>query len=494
MAVARDVASESHTGTTGSQSQASFSWSHAAAGSGVKGVVVYVFNLTSSADLTTSVTYGGTAMSAVTSGFAADTSGEQGSCKAYFLGASVPQGTQTVVVNRTNNVAVMYATAATVTAAGDTEYNGVVIEQEDQALAQENIDDGTPGSDSVRFAGTYSGAANITSALVPGANSTLIGAIDPAANCAMSVWETTAGQGARPVGFVASSDDVAAVYLAVREISSGTNHTQTVTDNEGLLDSIDLVAVYSPAQTDPVGLADSVSYVQTAANSFTDPLGLTDTADPVTTSVRDQTDNLGLTDSITVVLTVDRAFTDNLGMVDAGTWFTIGSDQLGLTDGIIVVASGATAHTATITDNLGLTDTATPVTVSVRSQTDNLGLTDTSSQVAAYATTVTDPLGLTDTATAAISVVVTLTDTLGLLDGATAELALAVTVTDPLGLTDTETAGVVYLTTITDLLGLTDSISVSMFGSTFWTPNPADYTANPAAYVPVGPSDTPPAW
>src|SRR3989338_6515570 len=86
-AVAHDAASESHTGTTGSTNQASFTWTHTPAGT-PRGVLVYVF--TRSATLTvTGVTYGGIAMTAVAGGAAVDTGGEPGRVDAFFLGASV---------------------------------------------------------------------------------------------------------------------------------------------------------------------------------------------------------------------------------------------------------------------------------------------------------------------------------------------------------------------------------------------------------------------
>lgn len=222
MAVAFDAASESHTGTTGSQGEASFTWNHGGASSGVKGALVFVFGMDTSSDFITSVTYGGVSMSAVSGGRAVDSAGEAGSCKTYFLGASVPQGTQAIVVNRTNNASTFYAVAVTVLASTDTSVTGVVLEQGDQALAEENVDDGSPGTNSLRLAGTFSGLANITAALQPGANSTQLAGIDIGAIVAMAVRETTAGQGSRPVGFVGVSDDVAAVYLAVKESGSGT--------------------------------------------------------------------------------------------------------------------------------------------------------------------------------------------------------------------------------------------------------------------------------
>src|SRR3990167_10680032 len=103
MAVAHDASSESHTGTTGSASEASFSWSHTVVGT-PKGVFVLVFTIGTD-NLATSVTYGGVTMLALGTdgGVARDTATEPGVVKLFYLGSGVPTGNQTVVVNRTNN-------------------------------------------------------------------------------------------------------------------------------------------------------------------------------------------------------------------------------------------------------------------------------------------------------------------------------------------------------------------------------------------------------
>lgn len=216
MAVAHDDNSESHTGTTGSASEASFSWQHIPIGT-PRGVLVLTF-VNENADDALGVTYGGVALSAVSGGRAVDTAHEVGDCKAWFLGSAIPTGEQTVVVTRTNNANVMYAQATTVTAAADTEVTGVVLLQENQELIEQNVDDGSPGMDSVRYAGVNSGRAFPPPA---GASSTSYGFIAFGARTIRCVRETTAGQGSRPVGFADASDDVAAVHLAIREVVAG---------------------------------------------------------------------------------------------------------------------------------------------------------------------------------------------------------------------------------------------------------------------------------
>lgn len=217
MAVAHDSFSESHTGTVGSISEASFSWTHTPV-STLRGVQVKTFNRNSTGDNATAVTYGGVAMTAVTGGRAVDTAEEPSDCKLWELGSGIPSGAQTVVVTRVNNTDEMYATCVGQTAAADTAVVGIVLLENNGTLAEQSVDDGSPGTNSVRYAGLNSGLAAVPAA---GASSTALGNIDYGTHVIMVVRETTAGQGARSVGFSSGSvDDRAAVHYAVKELAA----------------------------------------------------------------------------------------------------------------------------------------------------------------------------------------------------------------------------------------------------------------------------------
>lgn len=220
MAVAHETATESHTGTTASISEDFFDFSVPFTASSIA-LLVYTFYLGNpDAALSVKIDPAGanTDVPAVSGGRAADTAIEIANTTTWFLGSGLPTTTTTVRVNRSNTPTSMWAVAITVTAATAVEITGILLEQEDQALTEENINDGSPGSNSVRYAGVLSGHADVVTALVAGANSTVLHTIDFGARVISTVRETTAGQGSRPVGFVAASDDVAAVYLAVREV------------------------------------------------------------------------------------------------------------------------------------------------------------------------------------------------------------------------------------------------------------------------------------
>lgn len=161
------------------------------------------------------MTYGGTALTAVPGGLAVDSSGEQGNCKAYFLGSSVPTGAKTVAVTSSNSGAEHFAWAITVTSVGDTAATGVVLLQGDGTLSEQSVDDGSPGAPSLRYAAGFTGLSSPPSV---GANSTLLDSVDQGTLGVAVCRETTSGQGSRSVGFSSgTTDDRAFVHLAVKE-------------------------------------------------------------------------------------------------------------------------------------------------------------------------------------------------------------------------------------------------------------------------------------
>lgn len=221
----------SHASASSSSNQASFTWNVNTTSD--RCVVVFVFSITgsttSTSDQSTSVTVGGTTCNKVEyTGFDNDT--ECGGVAAYWID-NVTQGASTaVVVNRNNNAVLMWAVAFSFAAAKACEvYHPGIITQGGSsqntasstagtgtgASGEVSVDDGTPGSNSMRCAGCYTGAASPIGA---GTNSTTGHTNDLGAFGASAHRETNAGQGSRSVGFATgTTDDRGAIYLAVRE-------------------------------------------------------------------------------------------------------------------------------------------------------------------------------------------------------------------------------------------------------------------------------------
>ena len=233
MAVAFDIQSESHTGTTGSASEASFTWSHNPTGV-PRGVLVFTF-VNANADNATGVTYDSVALTALAGARAVNTGTEPGDVKAWFLGASVPTtDPANVVVTRTNNANVMYAVAITLTGAANLEMKGTpVLVTTIGTLAETNVDSGADTA--IRFAGLNSGLAAVPTI---GGNSSAhnpTGSIDFGSRIISTCRETTPGSGSRPVGWSdAGSDDRAVVYLAIGEVAVAMSLLPTRTPYENL--------------------------------------------------------------------------------------------------------------------------------------------------------------------------------------------------------------------------------------------------------------------
>lgn len=220
MAVSHDAVSESHSGSLGNANDDQFSWTHTPSGT-PRGVLVFI-RCNNASDPVTAVSYGGQALSKPSGSYAVDPSGEPCSIQAWFLGSGIPTGAQSVVVDRTNNAVNVYGMAITQQASANTEVYtpGIVVLEENQALTEQNVDDGSPGTNSMRYGGVSSGVASPTS--INGPNSTTLITIDFGDTIAACCRENSAGQGSRPVGFDLATDDTAFVGLAVREIPAST--------------------------------------------------------------------------------------------------------------------------------------------------------------------------------------------------------------------------------------------------------------------------------
>src|SRR6185312_16367278 len=134
------------------------------------------------------------------------------------------------------------------------------------------------------------------------------------------------------------------------------------------------------------------------------------------------------------------------------------SDSLGLSD----TATSLKSFTTTLSDSLGLSDAIATKTSLQRSLSDSLGLSDTISTTKSLHITLTDSLGMSDTSTSLKSFTKSLTDSLGLSDTIDTTKSLHTTLTDSLELSDTFTNTNKSLhTTLSDSLGLSDTISTT---------------------------------
>lgn len=138
---------------------ATFSWTHSPVGTpGAMIVLIQHFGV--STDVLGTCTYGGVAMAEV--GQAFDTATEAGACYAFFLGASIPTGNQTVQCADSGSSGTKHAVSISLTAGADTELAGTGF-----CEVNENADDPScsiTGIAGASFAalGIFSGRGDVT--------------------------------------------------------------------------------------------------------------------------------------------------------------------------------------------------------------------------------------------------------------------------------------------------------------------------------------------
>jgi hypothetical protein len=223
MTITVDLATEDlRTGTTNPQT-----WSHGGASSGVKGVVIAILHGSSSTDHVTatagSVTYGGSNLTRIVR--ATDTAGEAGAAELWFLGSSVPQGTQTVSYANGGSTDDFHAVCITLLGDSNLEIIDFDSVSENTTNPQVTLQySAKTGTSAMAFGALYSGAT-LPSSLGSITNCVSIhDAVVTASSCTEVQRQTTAqtGTGDFTIGFTVGTDDVAYVAMVVAEMGAAT--------------------------------------------------------------------------------------------------------------------------------------------------------------------------------------------------------------------------------------------------------------------------------
>jgi hypothetical protein len=173
---------------------------------------VFIYHGQVSADLITSVTYGGVAMTRVNT--AKDTVDEPGGSYCYFLGSGIPTGAQTVSIDHTATTTTKIAVCITITADSDTIVAASGIVENNVADPSVALDSGADVA--IRYACLWSGNTSPTNLAVFAAF-TEMSNHDFGVNCGEIERETTPSSGSVTAGWTVASEDVGLVALAIKE-------------------------------------------------------------------------------------------------------------------------------------------------------------------------------------------------------------------------------------------------------------------------------------
>jgi len=260
MTVGVDVATEAVRTDTSSP----FTWSHAGAASGVKGVIVAAVHGVSSTDHVSAVTYGGVALTRQQRNI--DTATEPGAAELWFLGSGVPQGTQTVSVTCGATTDDFHFTSITLTGARDTR----VIDQDgvNENVANPSVTLQYANYSSMAFAALYGGGA-APSSFAENANCTRVHDHDLGAFYSAVCRQTTVGGADFAIGGTASTDDVAFAAIAVTDAeATGTAATTNAADTSSASGTVTVTGTSAATNAaDASGAAGLVTVLGSAATT-----------------------------------------------------------------------------------------------------------------------------------------------------------------------------------------------------------------------------------
>jgi hypothetical protein len=212
VAVTVDLAVEQvRTDTTDPQT-----WSHGGAASGVKGILVAAMHNVSDTDHVSAVSYGGSALTRIVRHV--DSATEPGAAEWWFLGESVPQGTQTVSAACTTTTDDFHFVSITLLAAGDLEivdFDGISGNTTNPSVT---LNYG--GRSCMAFGALFTGIDNGVAEFAENANCTAVhnANIGGGSQQTYVIRQTTAGTSDFAVGGTLSADDAAYAALAVAEV------------------------------------------------------------------------------------------------------------------------------------------------------------------------------------------------------------------------------------------------------------------------------------
>jgi hypothetical protein len=225
------------TGTTSPQT-----FSHAAAASGVRGVVVALVHGTSATDHVSAVSYGGVALTRVVR--TTDTVTEPGAAELWFVGTGLSgvQGTQTVSYTPGATTDDIHAVCMTVLSDADLEV--IDFDSTNTNAANPSLTLQYGSRTGLAFAALY-GGGSAPSAFTPNGNCETVHDHDLGAFYSEVIRQTTPNNADFAIGGTAASDDVAFVAMVVGKVAD-TNKELAGAATAGAAAGADLTVVRPP--------------------------------------------------------------------------------------------------------------------------------------------------------------------------------------------------------------------------------------------------------
>lgn len=285
------------------------------------------------------------------------------------------------------------------------------------------------------------------------------------------VVSTAAAYDAQADWGASESEEASLALIAYYEVSTGTDHTDTITDDVGVTDAGDYEAVTG---YDDVGITDVVSSELVAGGTdhtatLTDPVGITDTPSTVRAIARSITDSVGVTSAPAHSRALPRTVTDSVGITEEVrdahdqhvTATNLADEDIWISDQIVVAHAGADGRTLIEQILISEPEHPTAFYQGFRRRDEDVFYTDVIEVAITKAAEIIDDVAVTDARERAHAAERQPVDAVGITDTPLASRDISREVTDSVGVTDALDVAAPDAWTF----GLVDSVGVTDDGT-----------------------------
>ncbi len=279
--------------------------------------------------------------------------------------------------------------------------------------------------------------------------------------CGGTYLVPTGATNADPTGTNADNkESLTGFVVGFTETATGSNYTETPSDNLGLVDSDIQIFGFGRPISETLGITDSHSILSTYVRSLEESLGLSDDATRIATVVRSVAESLDLTDSLSPSRGLFKTIDNSIGIADSCDKVYGIIRNYNESIGLVDLVSRSLAFNREVLESLGTEDSFVDTELLVRQLLENLGLLDNTTKSLGLNELLSEILGLSDVLSKVTGKGFTVNDNLGLTDLTEKISAITKSLSESLGISDSLGLGVAKQ--LVENLGISDSIGLAL--------------------------------
>lgn len=420
--------------TANANQTADFAFNHTPVGT-PRAVIVWVVETGATADHIAGITYGGDAMTEVSGSPNILATGETGIVYCYFLGTSIPTGTQSVSVD-TTATSNYIAYCVTLTAGADTE-----IVDSDGTINSTSITNPTAtlslsGKTSWAGIALHSGAQAV-GGITPSASWTSRSETDRGATQAACYTFDTIGTSDVAAGWTQTTEDASAVSVAVSEA----------------------VVLFERAISESISISPAIARLKTANRTIAESISISPAVAEAALKFRTMADSISISDAIQRIKIFPRAIAESISISPAVTTIAIRviaiAQSITISDSVTRLAS----FFRTISQSITLSDALEAHKLLLRQIAESISLSDSVVRMKTAVRTISESISISPAVAEAALKLRTIGQSISISDSIAKVKTAVISIPQSITINDSVTKVALYMRSVTQSITVSDSIS-----------------------------------